>query len=226
MLAVAQERAEQAGLRDVVAFQHGDGEKLEIDDASFDVCLSLCALPHFPNPEAALREMFRCLRPGGRLAIGLGSGPSLNSLDGIRRVAGRFADWGRERTGRQLAAPSHLVGILDRLGPPPPAPELATWATSGPARRTVDLVRHVGFIDARTFWRGRCDHIESPEEFWDIQSIFSSVARKRLLAMPDDLIATARARVIAESRRVLERGGRLIFRTGVFFLTARRGSGS
>ena len=67
MLAIARQRAadlgREADLRD------GDAEQLPFDDASFDtvVCaLSLCTIP---SPVAAVGEMWRVLRPGGRLLL-------------------------------------------------------------------------------------------------------------------------------------------------------------
>ncbi len=44
-------------------------EHLSFADASFDVVTSTSALHYFANPAAALAEMYRVLRPGGRLLI-------------------------------------------------------------------------------------------------------------------------------------------------------------
>lgn len=43
--------------------------RIPFDDGSFDVCFSLYVLEHLVYPEAALREMVRILRPGGRLVL-------------------------------------------------------------------------------------------------------------------------------------------------------------
>jgi ubiquinone/menaquinone biosynthesis C-methylase UbiE len=67
MLAIARQRASALG-RDV-DLREGDAEHLRFNDASFDtvVCaLSLCTIP---SPAAALGEMRRVLRPGGRLLL-------------------------------------------------------------------------------------------------------------------------------------------------------------
>lgn len=42
---------------------------IPFDDGSFDVCFSLYVLEHLVYPEAALYEMVRILRPGGRLVL-------------------------------------------------------------------------------------------------------------------------------------------------------------
>jgi len=50
-------------------FVEGDAERLPLPDAGAHVVLCECSLCLFPDKAAALREMRRVLRPGGRLAI-------------------------------------------------------------------------------------------------------------------------------------------------------------
>ena len=67
MLAIARRRA--ADLGRAVDLREGDAQALPFDDASFDtvVCtLSLCTIP---DHRAAIAEMSRVLRPGGRLLL-------------------------------------------------------------------------------------------------------------------------------------------------------------
>jgi ubiquinone/menaquinone biosynthesis C-methylase UbiE len=67
MLAVARRRA--AGLGVTADLVEGDAQALPFPDSSFDtvVCtLSLCAIP---DHQAAIGEMRRVLRPGGRLLL-------------------------------------------------------------------------------------------------------------------------------------------------------------
>ena len=47
------------------AFQQGDVGALPFGDGSFDIVLSLNGFHAFPDKEAAWREIFRVLRPGG-----------------------------------------------------------------------------------------------------------------------------------------------------------------
>ncbi|NUT38707.1 MAG: methyltransferase domain-containing protein [Thermoactinospora sp.] len=56
----------------------GPGQALDLPDCSFDVVLSSLAVHHMPagSRGAAVREMFRVLRPGGRLLIAEFRGPS------------------------------------------------------------------------------------------------------------------------------------------------------
>ena len=46
-----------------------DAEKLEFPDNSFDVVMAQYVVTAVPNPEAALDEFARVLRPGGELII-------------------------------------------------------------------------------------------------------------------------------------------------------------
>lgn len=64
MMAQAREKAERMGLENV-AFRQGDVGALPFDDASFDAVLSLNGFHAFPDKEAAYREVFRVLKPGG-----------------------------------------------------------------------------------------------------------------------------------------------------------------
>ena len=64
MMAQAREKAERLGLKNV-AFAQGDVGALPYEDGSFDVVLSLNGFHAFPDKEAAYRETFRVLKPGG-----------------------------------------------------------------------------------------------------------------------------------------------------------------
>jgi ubiquinone/menaquinone biosynthesis C-methylase UbiE len=50
-----------------VCFARMDAQALDFDDASFDVVLCSLGLMYVPDPDQALREMHRVLRPGGRM---------------------------------------------------------------------------------------------------------------------------------------------------------------
>jgi ubiquinone/menaquinone biosynthesis C-methylase UbiE len=67
MLAIARQRA--ADLGRAVDFHEGDAEHLPFEDASFDTVVCAFSLCTIPSPAAALDEMRRVLRPGGRLLL-------------------------------------------------------------------------------------------------------------------------------------------------------------
>jgi ubiquinone/menaquinone biosynthesis C-methylase UbiE len=68
MLDKARARCAKGGLENV-AFERGDAEKLPFADARFDGAVTRLAIHHFADPQRALNEIFRVLRPGGRAVI-------------------------------------------------------------------------------------------------------------------------------------------------------------
>lgn len=69
MLAKARRAAEEAELSNV-EFREGYAEALPVEDGWADVIVSNGVLNLMPDKDAALREMVRVLKPGGRLQIG------------------------------------------------------------------------------------------------------------------------------------------------------------
>jgi ubiquinone/menaquinone biosynthesis C-methylase UbiE len=68
MIAAAERRATDLELSNC-SFSRMDAEMLALPDARFDAVLCALGLMYVPNPERALREMGRVLRPGGRLCV-------------------------------------------------------------------------------------------------------------------------------------------------------------
>jgi ubiquinone/menaquinone biosynthesis C-methylase UbiE len=85
MLAIARQRAATMGRE--VALLEGDAHALPLPDCSFGtvVCtLSLCAIP---DDRAAIAEMWRVLRPGGRLLLLDHIGSNYRPLSTLQRLA-------------------------------------------------------------------------------------------------------------------------------------------
>jgi SAM-dependent methyltransferase len=68
MLAKAKARCAKAGVNNV-EFKSGDAEHLPFADAQFDGAVTRAAVHHFVDPQNAINEMFRVLRPGGVAVI-------------------------------------------------------------------------------------------------------------------------------------------------------------
>jgi SAM-dependent methyltransferase len=80
-------RARERGLWNVSATR-GDARRLPYGDDSFDAAVLITTLGEIPDPGAALRELARVLRPGGRLVVGeLFGDPHFVTLGSLRRRA-------------------------------------------------------------------------------------------------------------------------------------------
>jgi arsenite methyltransferase len=66
MLALAAHRCEGHGN---VEFDQGDATSLPVEGASFDAVLCVQVLEYIPDLPAALAELYRALRPGGRVVV-------------------------------------------------------------------------------------------------------------------------------------------------------------
>jgi phosphatidylethanolamine/phosphatidyl-N-methylethanolamine N-methyltransferase len=69
MLAKARERVIQLGLDHVENISVMDAEALDFPDESFDVVVAQYVVTAVPNPEQALNEFLRVLKPGGEIII-------------------------------------------------------------------------------------------------------------------------------------------------------------
>ena len=77
MVQTVRAEAERRGIAAEVL--HMNAERLELPDASFDVVLCALGLMYVPDPERALAEMLRVVKPGGRVVV---------SVWGARRECG------------------------------------------------------------------------------------------------------------------------------------------
>ena len=107
-------------------FHVGDAEALAFEDASFDVVTCLFGLLHLADPDAAIAQAFRVLKPGGRFAFTVWCDPGKAKFFDI--VLNAIKSYGR----------------LDV--PLPPAPPLFRFSDHEEARRSLEAQ---GFIDAR-----------------------------------------------------------------------------
>lgn len=68
MLVKAQSAAEEMGLTNVELLE-GEAEKLPFEDEAFDVVISNGVIDLVPDKDAVFSEIFRVLKPGGRIQI-------------------------------------------------------------------------------------------------------------------------------------------------------------
>ncbi|RDG38275.1 methyltransferase domain-containing protein [Streptomyces corynorhini] len=111
-LAQAAERAAGHDARDRVSFQLADAMDLPFEDGSFDGALAIESLLHMPDQCAALSEIRRVVRPGGRLVV----------ADQCRR---------RPFTGRDRALFDNMLSVYRIAGINTPDEHAARLAESG-----------------------------------------------------------------------------------------------
>lgn len=66
MVELLEARCSELGLAGSVTARRMGAEELDFGDGEFDVALSALGLMYVPDPRAAVAEMYRVLRPGGR----------------------------------------------------------------------------------------------------------------------------------------------------------------
>jgi SAM-dependent methyltransferase len=77
-------RASMGGTANVVATQ-GDAGDLPFAAATFDAAFLVATLGEIPDRDQALRELYRVLKPGGRLVVGEGQpDPHMLTIDELR----------------------------------------------------------------------------------------------------------------------------------------------
>ena len=100
MLAVAQRKAPQ------IDWRQGVAESLPFDNASFDTVVSQFGLMFFSDPQAAIREMIRVLKPGGHLAVAVWD--SLANTPGYAAMVALIQQLFGEEAANGLRAPYNL----------------------------------------------------------------------------------------------------------------------
>jgi len=125
MLEKARQRVRELGMSHVEAIEVMDAEHLAFPDCSFDVVVAQYVITAVPNPEAALNEFARVLKPGGEIVITTRVGAEA----GLRRTvehwfapAARKLGWRTEFSWERYASwvgrtPS--VQLVERRSLPP-----------------------------------------------------------------------------------------------------------
>ena len=111
MLAVGARLAAERGIANVTAVI-ATADALPCPDAAFDVAISRFSIHHWPDPGAALREVARVLRPGGRIVLIDLVAPEDARLDTFLNAAELLRDPTHGRTLR----PSDWRALLAEAG--------------------------------------------------------------------------------------------------------------
>jgi phosphatidylethanolamine/phosphatidyl-N-methylethanolamine N-methyltransferase len=126
MLRKARQRVAERRLRNVERLAVMDAERLDFPNASFDVVVAQYVVNTVPNPEVALDEFARVLKPGGEIVllnrVGADDGPRRMLEHLFQPVANRlgwrsefpwqrFANWAESRP--------HGMRLIERRPMPP-----------------------------------------------------------------------------------------------------------
>jgi SAM-dependent methyltransferase len=122
MLTAAQRRAEKLGIRNV-RFRQIDAEVIDQPAASLDGVIGRWGYMLMPDPEAALRDTRRVLKPGGRLAL---------------------AAWGDPADNPWTVLPVKELQERGLVEPMPDGPGQFAWAPEG---TTEELLQAAGFVE-------------------------------------------------------------------------------
>jgi SAM-dependent methyltransferase len=177
MLTAAQERAAELRL-DNVRFKQIDAESIDLDAGSLDGILCRWGYMLMADPETALRETRRVLKPGGRVALAAWTGAADNPWSALV---------GRELVRQELAEP-----------PDPAAPGQFAWAEEG---MIAEQLAAVGFVDDIHVEPLAWTYAYASADAWiDTQLDLSSRTREVVSALDD----AAREKVRAGLRAAAE----------------------
>ena len=187
MLEVARARAAELGVENV-EFKRLELEWIDLGTASVDVALCKWGLMFAVDPEAALREARRVLRPGGRIALAVWDEPPVNPWATITTRA--------------------LVDLGHTTAPDPEAPGMFALAAPG---RLQDLLEAAGFLDVVV------DSVEPPRAFDSVEEYIaetddlSSMFGAAFDPLPDEQRAEVVQRVAELARPYVGADGVLRF---------------
>lgn len=119
MVELARERAKRAGLANA-DFQVMDAESLDVPHASVDLVTCRFGLQIVTNPEAAIAEAFKALRPGGRIVATVwGPGernPLIHAIIGPMLAFAEPDETGYLPTPYEMGGEGELTALLRKAG--------------------------------------------------------------------------------------------------------------
>lgn len=113
MIEEARARSVASGLP--VAFERADAAHLDFADASFDGCYAIRVFQHLDDPGAALAELARVVRPGGRIAAADPDHQTAVLDVAERELARRFLAWRSDRIRNGWIA-HHMPALMAAHG--------------------------------------------------------------------------------------------------------------
>jgi ubiquinone/menaquinone biosynthesis C-methylase UbiE len=164
-------------------FEQGDAHNLRFETGMFDACRTERMLCHVPDCEAALREMVRVVRPGGRIgAIDVDTaGVMIDSSD--RAMTNAFAASMTDAIqnpwiGRRLRRLMGEVGLVD-VDVRPLVLEVGYGAIEPMIDAHVALMQQTGLgAEAIEAWKQELEYANLAGTFFMAMTMFSAIGRK------------------------------------------------
>ncbi len=181
MLAMAADKARGRGIGNA-SWVAGDMARLDYPDGHFDAVLSVLSLFFAPDMAAQAAELWRVVRPGGRLAI--------------------------TTLGRKLFAPLHVVfeDAVEEIAPGTPQ-NYAPNRTNDPAV-IGQLLAAAGIPGARITQEVYTLPLRSPDDWWRI--VLGTGIRRTVMQMEPEAAARVRAHnrawIVSNDVRAVELG--------------------
>jgi SAM-dependent methyltransferase len=176
MTAIAAARAAELGLGNV-AFRALDLERIDEPDASYDVVLCREGLMFALEPDRALREVRRVLRPGGRAAV---------------------AVWGARERNPWLGLVMDAVSA--QIGAPVPPPGIPGPFALGDADELRRLLDGAGLADVQVGELSVPLRTATFDEWWGRTSALAGPLSAILASMPEPAVQALRERANAAAR--------------------------
>jgi SAM-dependent methyltransferase len=137
-------------------FRHGDAEGLQFDSGTFDAVVCAFGIGHLPDPDKAISEAFRVLRPGGRYAFSWWCSPEKHQFFAL------------------------VFGALKAHGnlevPLPPAPPIFRFSDPIECRRSLAAA---GFVDVEVNEHALVYELQSAQQALDL--IYKSAVRMAMV---------------------------------------------
>jgi SAM-dependent methyltransferase len=200
MVRVAGERFARLGISNVET-RALDAQSLDLEDRSFDAVLCRFGYMLMPDPQRALRESARVLRPGGRLVL---------------------AVWGEDERNPWLA--NILAAVRSHFSAPPPEPGAPGPFSLGDPARLRDLLGQAGFADAEVEEIEARQVFDSLDAWWEQILSVGGPLKAILDPLPESDLNAIRDKVLASGREFVTPDQGAVFPALVLGARARKPS--
>jgi SAM-dependent methyltransferase len=200
MVDAVAERVERLGIPNV-STQVLDAQQLELPDEDFDAVLCRFGYMLMADPQQALRESARVLRPDGRLVL---------------------AVWGVADENLWLSL--IIDALIDHLNAPPPEPGTPGPFSLGDVDRLQALVEEAGLVDVEIERIETKQTYDSLDGWWEEILEVSGPLAAMLKALPDADRESIHAKVMAAGERFVSDDGRAIFPAAIVGVKTRKPS--